>query len=124
MAWWQWLILGTSIGCLALVGAWAWHLRRHSAAVDRDRHWQFWKFNFDKVLLTSLFVGMVTLVVYLASNNIDGENISWARELTSSIIGALFGLITGRSLPRPEPTDDQAPTRPVRPEPDDDAERG
>lgn len=54
--------------------------------------------NFDKLLLSVLFVGLVCLVLFLSVQKIGNGELSWAREQSGTVLGALLGLITGRAL--------------------------
>ena len=47
---------------------------------------------FDKLLLCWLLMYLTALVVFA---QVDQESIHWLRELTSGVLGALLGLITG-----------------------------
>jgi len=47
---------------------------------------------FDKLLLCWLLMYLTFLVVFA---HVDQESIHWLRELTSGVLGALLGLITG-----------------------------
>jgi len=47
---------------------------------------------FDKLLLCWLLMYMTALVVFA---RVDQESVHWLRELTSGVLGALLGLITG-----------------------------
>lgn len=47
---------------------------------------------FDKLLLCWLLMYLTFLVVFA---HVDQESVHWLRELTSGVLGALLGLITG-----------------------------
>ena len=54
--------------------------------------------NFDKLLLTLVFLFMVTVVVHMSHDAKDADQILWARELAGTFAGGLLGLITGHAL--------------------------
>lgn len=54
--------------------------------------------HFDKLLLTALFVYMTMLLLHMSHDLVDAADVSWAREQSNLIIGALLGLITGAVL--------------------------
>lgn len=56
----------------------------------------FIEHHFDKLLLTGVLLYMIHIVVFMSLYQFAAENVSWARELTAGIGGALLGLITGR----------------------------
>ena len=61
--------------------------------------WGFWfRSNFDKMLLTGLFVFVTGIVLHMSHDSIDHDHILWARELAGTIMGALLGLITGHLI--------------------------
>lgn len=60
--------------------------------------WKFIRDNFDKLLLTGLFVYIAQLVVHMSHDMRDADEILWARELAGTVVGALLGLITGHAL--------------------------
>jgi hypothetical protein len=41
---------------------------------------------------------MIALVVHMAHDKVDADHISWAREITGTVLGGLMGLVTGRAL--------------------------
>lgn len=55
------------------------------------------KANFDKLLLSFLFLVIIAVVVYSTRVG-DKELVLWARELGGTIIGSLVTLITGHIL--------------------------
>ena len=59
---------------------------------------QWFKDNFDKLLLTTVFVFMVAVVIHMSHDQKDLEQILWARELAGTFAGGLLGLITGHAL--------------------------
>ena len=58
----------------------------------------FIQVNFDKLLLTVMWVVQLIVVLLLVTVARDMSSISWARELTGTVVGALIGIITGASL--------------------------
>jgi hypothetical protein len=56
--------------------------------------------HFDKLLVAFFVLLMVAVVLALSQTGADASTVSWAREVTSSFIGALIGLITGISIGR------------------------
>ena len=58
----------------------------------------FIEHNFDKLLLTMLFLVMVAVVLHTSHDTVDAAAIHWAREQANLFVGALVGLITGMSL--------------------------
>lgn len=59
---------------------------------------EFLRRDFDKLLLTSVFLLLVGLVVHMSHDNQDASIINWAREQAGTVLGALLGLITGVAL--------------------------
>jgi len=59
---------------------------------------KFLRENFDKILLTSLFVYTVATVIHITHDAKDQELVLWAREMAGTVLGALLGLITGHAL--------------------------
>jgi hypothetical protein len=59
---------------------------------------KFVRDSFDKVLLFVLTLALIALVLHMAHDKLDEGNVSWARELTGTVLGGLLGLITGRAL--------------------------
>lgn len=73
--------------------------------------WGRWfRDNFDKLLLTIVFLTCVGLVIHMTHHHADSEEILWARELAQTFAGGLLGLITGHALaaakPKTEETND------------------
>jgi hypothetical protein len=61
--------------------------------------WGKWfRDNFDKLLLCSVFIFMVAVVIHMTHDQKDKEQILWARELAGTFAGGLLGLITGHAL--------------------------
>lgn len=61
--------------------------------------WGKWlRDNFDKLLLTLIFVFMVAVVAHMSHDGKDLDQILWARELAGTFAGGLLGLITGHAL--------------------------
>ena len=61
--------------------------------------WAKWfQDNFDKLLLSLLWMFAIFVVLHMAHDSRDNEHISWAREVASGLLGALLGLITGARL--------------------------
>ena len=61
--------------------------------------WGKWfRDNFDKLLLCSVFLFMVVVVVHMSHDAKDTDQILWARELAGTFAGGLLGLITGHAL--------------------------
>lgn len=61
--------------------------------------WGKWfRDNFDKLLLCSVFVFLVAVTVHMAHDEKDADQILWARELAGTFAGGLLGLITGHAL--------------------------
>ena len=61
--------------------------------------WGKWfRDSFDKILLCSVFIFMVTVVVHMSHDAKDTDQILWARELAGTFAGGLLGLITGHAL--------------------------
>lgn len=56
---------------------------------------EFIKENFDKLLLTFLFLIIFSATVHMAYHNMDASDVAWARESAGTILGGLLGLITG-----------------------------
>lgn len=54
--------------------------------------------HFDKLLLASLFVYMTVVLLHMSHDSSDAADVSWAREQSNLIVGALLGLITGAVL--------------------------
>lgn len=54
--------------------------------------------HFDKLLLVGLFVYMTLVLLHMSHDSMDAADVSWAREQSNLIIGALLGLITGAVL--------------------------
>ena len=54
--------------------------------------------NFDKMLLTGLFIFAVCTVIHITHDAKDGDLVLWAREMAGTVLGALLGLITGHAL--------------------------
>ena len=64
-----------------------------------DKGWGAWfRENFDKLLLTGVFMFMVVMVLHMTHDARDTEQILWARELAGTFAGGLLGLITGHAL--------------------------
>jgi len=53
---------------------------------------------FDKILLTVIFIGLVLLVLHMSHDSMDTPAVNWARESAGTILGALLGIITGGLL--------------------------
>src|SRR5207249_4185498 len=64
---------------------------------------QFADENFDKLLLVALFACLIMLVLHMEHHQGDREQLSWAREQSGTVLGALLGLITGHALAKREP---------------------
>jgi hypothetical protein len=64
---------------------------------------QFFRGNFDKLLLFFLLLIVLVLVLHMAHDKADASNIAWGREQAGTILGALLGLITGAALRRNDP---------------------
>ena len=60
--------------------------------------WTWFKSNFDKLLLLLLFMGLVVLVLHMSHDKLDEEQVSWAREMTGTVLGGLLGLVTGTRI--------------------------
>ena len=61
--------------------------------------WGKWfRDSLDKFLLTGLFCGQVTLVVWMIQKQTDQGYVNWAQNLASTVLGTLLGLITGKLL--------------------------
>lgn len=64
-----------------------------------DKGWGQWiRDNFDKLLLTTVFIFMVMVTVHMSHDSKDADQILWARELAGTFAGGLLGLITGHAL--------------------------
>lgn len=64
-----------------------------------DKGWGAWfRDNFDKLLLTMVFVFLVLVVLHMDHDSKDQDQILWARELAGTFAGGLLGLITGHAL--------------------------
>ena len=61
----------------------------------------FVRSEFNKILLTFLFLVMVGVVLWMAR---DAANVNWAREQAALILGGLLGLITGISIGKTQTT--------------------
>lgn len=65
----------------------------------QNQGWGPWfRDNFDKLLLTMVFLFMVVVVVHMTHDAKDTDQILWARELAGTFAGGLLGLITGHVL--------------------------
>lgn len=53
---------------------------------------------FDKLLLFVTFIITLGIVLHMAHDSKDVDQILWARELAGTVLGALLGLITGHAL--------------------------
>jgi len=61
--------------------------------------WGKWfRDSLDKFLLTGLFIGQVSLVVWLIQKQTEQGYVNWAQNLASTVLGTLLGLITGKLL--------------------------
>lgn len=61
--------------------------------------WEFFKVNFDKLLLAGLFIYLTILVIHMTHDTTsDAAAVHWAREQANLVVGALLGLITGRAM--------------------------
>jgi hypothetical protein len=65
--------------------------------------------NFDKMLLFSLVIGLIAVVIHMSHDKIDEDHISWAREITGTVLGGLMGLVTGRALAMAARTKSEVP---------------
>lgn len=65
--------------------------------------WEFFRQNFDKLLLAAIFLYLTVLLLHMSHDPHDAATVSWAREQANLIIGALLGLITGTALRRDKP---------------------
>lgn len=67
----------------------------------------FFRQNFDKLLLLFLFLILIAIVIHMTHDAPDAPVIHWAREQAALVLGGLLGLITGRYLEKkagaPEP---------------------
>lgn len=73
-------------------GAWVrWHFDQWSA---------FCYDNADKLILFGIFLCMILVVLHVTHHAHDEQLISWSREETGTVLGALLGLITGAALHR------------------------
>ena len=54
--------------------------------------------NFDKLLLASLLLVMLGVIVHMTHDHADAGNVSWAREQSGTVLGALITLVTGAIL--------------------------
>lgn len=59
---------------------------------------QFALDNADKLLLFGCFFVLILLVLHVSHDGKDESLVSWAREQTGTVLGALLGLITGAAL--------------------------
>jgi ABC-type nitrate/sulfonate/bicarbonate transport system permease component len=59
---------------------------------------KFVRDSFDKIVLLFLTLVLIALVLHMAHDKLDEAQISWAREMTGTVLGGLLGLITGRAL--------------------------
>jgi hypothetical protein len=59
---------------------------------------KFIRDSFDKILLFVLTIALVLLVLHMSHDKLDEEQVSWAREITGTVLGGLLGLITGRAM--------------------------
>lgn len=59
---------------------------------------KFLRENFDKLLLTALFMFAVGVVIHITHDAKDLDLVLWAREMAGTVLGALLGLITGHAL--------------------------
>lgn len=72
---------------------------------------RFVRDSFDKILLFVLTLTLIGLVLHMSHDKLDSDQISWAREITGTVLGGLLGLITGRAMAsaaKKEEPDDQA----------------
>lgn len=61
--------------------------------------WGKWlRESFDKFILLGLFIGQVSLVVWLIEKQTEQGYINWAQNLASTVLGTLLGLITGKLM--------------------------
>lgn len=61
--------------------------------------WGIWfREAFDKILLFVTFLITIWVVLHMAHDDKDVDQILWARELAGTVLGALLGLITGHAL--------------------------
>lgn len=59
---------------------------------------EFLKTQFDKLLLTFLFLTVFFSVIIMVHNHIEPSVVSWGRETAAGFSGALLGLITGMKV--------------------------
>ena len=70
-----------------------------SITSNSDDGWGKWfRDSFDKFLLFTMFVGQVSLVVWMIRQKTDQNYINWAQNIVSTVLGTLLGLITGKLL--------------------------
>lgn len=64
--------------------------------------WREWfQQNTDKLLLSVIwFISLLFVLFLILRSGVSPENISWAREASGTILGAILGLITGVALSR------------------------
>jgi len=55
----------------------------------------FLKSQFDKILLSILFIASATMTIMLMVWSVDSDMITWSQGLASGFVGALLTLITG-----------------------------
>ncbi len=65
--------------------------------------WSQWcRANAGLLVLFSLVVLMLGFMLHVSHDKADAGMLSWGREQTSLVLGALLGLITGRMAREPE----------------------
>lgn len=74
--------------------------------------WGKWfRDSFDKFLLFTMFVGQVSLVVWMIRQKTDQNYINWAQNIVSTVLGTLLGLITGKLLSKTDQSTNTAITQ-------------
>lgn len=58
----------------------------------------FFKDNFDKILLSFLFLVIFSADLHMAYHRADASVVAWGRESAGTILGGLLGLITGLKI--------------------------
>jgi hypothetical protein len=63
-----------------------------------DETWDFVVEHFAILLLFWMAVGLMFYVLHIAHHDADRELLSWSREVTAGVMGALLGLLTGAKV--------------------------
>lgn len=63
-----------------------------------DETWNFFVDHFAILLLFWWTVGMLLYVLHIAHHAPDKDLLSWGREVTAGVIGALLGILTGAKI--------------------------